>query len=274
VRAGFDALAAAGTPLADTPFGRPMLGVKSGCNEAFVVETLATRVLPGPVPVRSGEIRGAVEASHLRPLVRGEHVRAWSLNEAAQRSSIVWTHDARGLPAASLPPLTRAWLSQWRDRLEGRSDARGARWWALFRTDSASSDRPRVVWGDIGRSPRALVLDAGDRTVPLNTCYVIRATGDDDAHALAALINSPLAAAWLNAIAEPARGGYHRYLGWTCARLPVPADWPRARALLSPLGRDGAAGRPPADERLVRVACEAYGIDRKVVAALLAWHDG
>ncbi|MCE9602917.1 MAG: SAM-dependent methyltransferase [Gemmatimonadetes bacterium] len=279
VRAGFDALAAAGRPLADTPFGRPMLGVKSGCNEAFVVEASAmeasaTRAPSDAVAVRSGALCGTVESSHLRPLARGEHVRAWSLTEEAQRSSIIWTHDTRGIPAESLRPLARAWLTPWRQRLEGRSDARGARWWALFRTEAARSDRPRVVWGDIGRSPRALVLETGDRTVPLNTCYVIRTTVADDAHALAALINSPLAAAWLNAIAEPARGGYHRYLGWTCARLPVPTDWPRARALLSPLGREGAAGRPPSDERLVRVACEAYGIERRVVAALLAWNDG
>ena len=96
----------------------------------------------------------------------------------------------------------------------------------------------------------------------------------DDAFALCALLNSPLAAAWLNAIAEPARGGYHRYLGWTCARLPLPADWPRARALLAPLGRGGAAGAPPSDALLTRVACDAYGIEPVVVAPLLDWNGG
>ena len=297
VRTAFDALTAAGTPLAESPFGRPILGVKSGCNEAFVVETaeptrtfapaggLAHAIVNGidaiaantsgaPVAVRSGEASGTIEASHLRPLARGEHVRAWSLGTATHRSAIVWTHDALGAPARALPPLVRAWLSRWRERLEGRSDGRGARWWALFRTDGARTDRARVVWGDIGRSPRALVLPAGDRTVPLNTCYVVRAASEDDAHALAALINSPLAAAWLNAIAEPARGGYHRYLGWTCARLPVPMDWPRARALLAPLGRDGAAGAPPSDALLTKVVCDAYDIDPVVVAPLLDWSGG
>ena len=273
VRAAFDALAAAGTPLADSPFGRPILGVKSGCNEAFVVE-IDPSTDTTAVTVRSGETSGIVEASHLRPLARGEHVRAWSLTAAAQRSAIVWTHDARGAPASALPPLARGWLARWRGRLEGRSDGRGARWWALYRTEAARTDRARVVWGDIGRTPRALVLRVGDRTVPLNTCYVVRAATEDDAHALAALVNSPLAAAWLNAIAEPARGGYHRYLGWTCARLPVPTDWPRARALLAPLGRDGAAGAPPSDALLVRIACQAYGVEPSVVAPLLEWSGG
>ena len=297
VRTAFDALTAAGTPLAESPFGRPLLGVKSGCNEAFVVETVEPTSSLGrtegrsehiahaaratdrdtgdsAIAIRSGETSGTIEASHLRPLARGEHVRAWSLSADTQRSAIVWTHDALGAPARALPPLVRAWLARWRGRLEARSDGRGASWWALYRTEGARADRARVVWGDIGRSPRALVLPAGDRTVPLNTCYVVRAACEDDAHALAALINSPLAAAWLNAIAEPARGGYHRYLGWTCARLPLPADWPRARALLAPLGRAGAAGAPPSDALLTRVACDAYGIDPVVVAPLLDWNGG
>lgn len=278
VRAAFDALTAAGVPLAASPFGRPLLGVKSGCNEAFVVETGAPCTAeeddaPGaaPVRVRSGAAEGLVEEALLRPLARGEHLRAWGLAPHALTAAIVWTHDARGTPVAELPPHARRWLLRWRRRLEQRTDGRGGRWWALFRTEAARTDRPRVVWGDIGRAPRALVLRAGDRTVPLNTCYVLRAPTEDDAHALAALLNSPVAAAWLGTIAEPARGGYRRYLGWTCARLPVPRDWPRARAVLAPLGRAGRDGAPPDDGTLLRAACEAYRITPSSIAPLLEW---
>src|SRR6185503_13978444 len=101
------------------------------------------------------------------------------------------------------------WLSKWRRELVARTDARhGSRWWSLFRTESARSDRARVVWADVGREPRACVLPAGDATVALNTCYVARCSDQTDALALAALLNSPMARAWLNAVAEPARGGY------------------------------------------------------------------
>lgn len=278
VRAAFDAVAAAGVPLAASALGRPLLGVKSGCNEAFVVEThgpcpATEDDAPGadPVRVRSGGAEGFVEEALLRPLARGEHLRAWTLAPHAGRAAIVWTHDARGTPVTELPPHARRWLTHWRRRLEQRTDGRGARWWALFRTEAARTDRPRVVWGDIGRAPRAVVLRAGDRTVPLNTCYVLRASTEDDAHAVAALLNSPLAAAWLGAIAEPARGGYRRFLGWTCARLPVPRDWPRARAVLAPMGRAGRDGAPPDDGALLRAACEAYGIAPSVVTPLLEW---
>jgi hypothetical protein len=45
----------------------------------------------------------------------------------------------------------------------------------------------------------------------------------------------------LAAIAEPERGGYHRYLGWTFARLSIPAERNRAVSILVPLERDADA---------------------------------
>jgi hypothetical protein len=183
----------------------------------------------------------------------------------------VWTHRPQGGVADELPPATRQWLLRWRRRLESRTDGRGGRWWALFRTEAARDDRPRVVWSDIGRAPRALVLLAGDDTVPLNSCYVVRAPTEDDAHALAALLNSRVAAAWLGVVAEPARGGFRRYLGWTCARLPLPRDWQAASARLAPLGRAGAAGRPPDPAVLDDAVAHAFGVALEELAPLLAW---
>jgi hypothetical protein len=146
-----------------------------------------------------------------------------------------------------------------------RSDAaRAKRWWSLFRVDAADASAPRVVWADFGRRPRALVLPARDPAVPLNTCYVLRARDDCDAIALVALLNSPLAAAWLNALAEPARGGYRRYLGWTMGLLPIPHDWLRARHILS-------EARGLDDDALVEATLDAYSLRRSDVAALLAW---
>jgi N-6 DNA Methylase len=270
VRDAFAAFERAGIPLAASAFGRPMLGVKSGCNDAFLVETGASD--GAIVPVRSGETLGVIERALLRPLARGEHVRRWVLATGAATQAIVWTHESHGAPRAALPPHATAWMQRWRRRLEARTDGRGGHWWALFRTEAARDDRPRVVWGDIGRTPRALVLPAGDPTVPLNTCYVVRAPSEEDAHALAALLNSRLVSSWLCAVAEPARGGFRRFLGWTCARLPVPRDWPGARARLAPLGSAGAAGVPPDDDTLDREVAAAYGIDHVVMAPLLAWH--
>jgi hypothetical protein len=198
VRAAFDRVSRAGTALADSDFGSPMLGVKCGCNEAFVVRLAGGT--NGLAMVRSGDRTGAVERELLRPLLRGEQVTPWAAEGVSEL--ILWTHDARGTPLARLPVHTAHWLGRWRHVLSQRTDVRGnAPWWTLFRTASARDDIPRVVWADMGRTPRALVLPPGDGTVALNSCYVLPCRDPDDASAIAALLNSPLAAAWLGAIA-------------------------------------------------------------------------
>jgi hypothetical protein len=268
-RDAFDLLRRAGQVLARSPLGRPHLGVKCGCNDAFVVDVIGESGSTAHVRASDGRT-GAIERDLLRPLIRGERLARWSAVRVAEH--IVWTHDALDEPVATLPPLAARWLHHWRRALIARADARrAARWWSLFRTEGARVDRPRVVWADIGREPRASVIDAGDSVVALNSCYVVRCRDRCDAHAFAALLNSPLTRAWLNAAAEPARGGYRRYFGWTLALLPVPRDWARSRDILAPISERAHGGSPPTDTELLRAAIEAYAVDTDAVAPLVAW---
>jgi hypothetical protein len=115
------------------------------------------------------------------------------------------------------------------------------------------------------------VLAAGSPVIPLNSCYVLRCRDDADAATLVALLNSPLVAAWLDAIAEPARGGYRRYMAWTVACLPLPADWARARGVLAPVGAAAVTGSPPGDADLLEAVCEAYGVSARTLAPLVEW---
>jgi hypothetical protein len=196
-------------------------------------------------------------------VLRGEEVRPWT--RTATQDLIVWTHGVDGQPLARLPDGVARWLAPHRRLLAARSDARRAtRWWSVFRTDAAATDKPRVVWADIGRSVRAIVLPAGDQTVPLNTCYVARCGSDEDALALCSLLNSSLVSAWLSVIAEQARGGYRRYLGWTISQLPIPREWDSCRSALA-----RAAGPEP--DHLLELAISAYGLRRIDVEPLLIW---
>ena len=115
------------------------------------------------------------------------------------------------------------------------------------------------------------MLDANDSTVLLNSCYVVPCDELADAYALAALLNSPVAAAWLNSLAEPARGGYHRYLGWTVALLPLPRDWPRAREILAPISERAVQGELPGTDTLVSAVAQAYRLTAEDVEPLLLW---
>jgi hypothetical protein len=251
-RRGFDRLRRGAATLTTSVAGRPLLGVKCGLNEAFVVADGST-----------------LDGESLRPLVRGETLTPWRV---APSERIVWTHASDGAPLRTLPAAVMHHLASYRRALGARSDLRGALpWWSLFRTESARTDLARVIWADVGRTVRAAFVAPGDKTVALNSCYVLRCPTPDDALALVALLNSPLASAWLSLVAEPARGGYHRYLGWTMAMLPVPRDWERARSILAPLGREGADGAPPSPHELFERAVAAFRVRRADVAPLVEW---
>ena len=268
VRTAFERVVARGLPLRDAPLGRATLGVKCGCNDAFIVEAIGER--GDAVEVQSLGRTGVVERDRVRPLLRGEAVVPWSIPPS--HSAIIWTHDLPGRPLRSLPAGAARWLSPWRRQLVNRTDLRnGGTWWTLFRTEAAEFSRPRVVWSDFGRTPRAALLPAGDPTVPLNSCYVIACDDHLDALALTALLNSPVAAAFLNTIAEPARGGWRRYLAWTVALLPIPLDWPRARSVLAPIAERALLGNVPTPDDLLMAACHAYRLRRADVAPLVAW---
>jgi hypothetical protein len=289
VRKAFDAVAAAGIPLSETEFGPPLLGVKCGCNAAFLV-SLDSHDSPDDDVARVRSIgpaaatrTGVVERWMLRPVVRGRTIPGWQTTPGSQRAAhapqwILWTHETADgvpdLPMRALPPAAARWLAPWRHRLAARSDTHGrGPWWALFRTDSASTRSPRVVWSDLGQVSRATVLPVGDPTVPLNSCYAVGAPSETDAHALCAIINSPIAAAWLNVLAEPARGGFHRYLAWTVGLLPLPVNWARARAILGVIGGRIAGGSVPGRGELSEAVAAAYDLSAGALAPLLSWPE-
>lgn len=303
-RVAFDALRHAGPPLADSPLGRPLLGVKCGCNAAFLVHAVEHHDDGATVTslAASTPTQGVIERAVLRPALRGEALvgpvaahtpgnhapgndapgnhapGADTPRHSAQPDEhdvrIIWTHDAFGKPLAALPPATARWLGSWRPRLRARRDARQSQpWWTLFRTDAARADLPRLVWADIGRQLRLRLLPPHDPTVPLNTCYVLRLATLDDAYAALALLSSDVAAAWLDVLAEPARGGFRRYLGWTVGALPVPQAWPRVVADLAPLGKRLHAGEHLPAPLLNTAVARAYGLSLTVITPLLAWHQ-
>lgn len=267
-RKAFERIRSLGTPFAVSAFGRPMLGVKTGCNAAYVVHV--DGIEDDVASISAGDRRGRIEREMLRPLVRGETLAAWKT--IGQREYLVWSHCDDNLPRKELPPLARNWLLPFRDQLSGRTDLHGRLpWWTVFRTESARHERARVVWADFGLTPRAIVIEPGDSTVPLNTCYAISCDTLDDARSLAALLNSPLVSSWLNVVAEPARGGYRRYLGWTVSLLPLPSEWEYARERLAPLGARAMSGDVPSDDELLAAALDAYRVTFAEIQPLLSW---
>ncbi|HEY0971064.1 MAG TPA: hypothetical protein VGE02_08865 [Gemmatimonadales bacterium] len=102
---------------------------------------------------------------------------------------------------------------------------------------------------------------------------MLRCASDADALALVALLNSPVVAAWLSLLAEPARGGYRRYMAWTVALLPIPRRWAESRDDLARIACAAWGGCPPHDDELTDAACRAYGVTPREVRPLLEWDE-
>ena len=275
VRTAFEKLRRTAPPLGDSPLGRPQLGTKCGCNAAFLVH--ATEHDDELATITANARSALIERQMLRPALRGEAIQSLAAQTSQQVGSgdlrIIWTHDNNGTPLRTLPPHAARWLAQWRSRLDARHDARTSTpWWSLFRTDAAHAEAPRLVWADIGKQLRTRVLAAGDPTVPLNSCYVMRTPALEDALALHTLLESPLVAAWLNAIAEPARGGFRRFLGWTVAVLPLPPDWINARTALADISRYTASGNTLSTDDHISATADAYGVSVASMQPLLDWN--
>jgi hypothetical protein len=126
----------------------------------------------------------------------------------------------------------------------------------------------KVVWKDLSRGLCAAVLEdsvrLGDRNIPLvpnQTLYAIDAATLDEAHVIAALLNSTIVNVLAIAIAERAKDSYFRYFGRTVARLPLPAvvnasaSWSR---LLRAARR--AAESPAAMQDIDRTVAVLYGV--------------
>ena len=178
------------------------LGVKSGCNAAFI------------------DPPDDVERELIRPAVRGRDIAPFA---ARSTTRLLYPHDRAGHALETLPPAARRHLLRSEAALARRADATSGPWWALHRTGPASAPH-RVVWADLSRRLAAVALPP--RFVPLNSCYLAVVPSAGAARTLTAWLNST----WIDALArlgaDPARGGFARLNARTIGALP----WPSAAA--------------------------------------------
>src|SRR5262249_17503399 len=241
-------------PLAETLARTPVMGVKSGDNGAFFLDV--KRVRRNAVETRDGT---HIPLSVVCRCVRGRDVRRWSV---AEPTWMLW------------PP------------------ARGFRRFALARgLDAAALQlsyvRPehlgiKVVWKDLSRGICAALLpDARTihgRAVPLvpnQTLYALDAASMDEAHVLAAALNSTIVNALTVAVAERAKDFHFRYFGRTIARIPLPrieptgTAWPQLLRCARRATRDADAG-----DEIDRVMAELYGVSAEEHARLAEYLRG
>ncbi len=224
-RRALERFRAGGVPLRD--IATAQLGVKTGADDVFIGRVVRAE---GRLLVMCfGSLEVPLDPGLVRPVIRGRDIKPY---RARASRAMLWVCDRRGRPLPTLPAQAAAYLERHRAKLERRADYRGGPYWTVFRTGPSLSPH-RVVWPDIARRPRAVMLDATDQhhAIPLNSCYVACVRGRAKALAITAVINSSWFAALAAVTASEARGGYRRINASVVAQLPVPSSEPGLRDL-------------------------------------------
>jgi hypothetical protein len=218
---------------------KPFMGVKTGDNRNFFLDDATIHRLRIP-------------SAALCRCVRGRDLRRWTVSESQW---MLW-------------PPRNGWAkpARWLERL---AEERG-----LVPEDfRLSFVRPehvgiKVAWKDLSRGMAAAVLpdavNIGGQPFPLvpnQTLYAIDAVSLDEAHVIAAVLNSTVAGALLLCTAERAKDAHYRYFGRTVAALPFPDPAPEWDALVRASRRAHRGAAANVDPVVARL----YGIsDREL----------
>lgn len=226
VRALFDKLRKNGAPLSEYAEIKPYYGIKTGCNEAFLVDQATKERLCREDP-RSAEI--------LKKYLRGQDLARWSpewanlwliLLKSSGDHRWPWsrsaTEDAAARVFAQTYPALYGHLRPLEGKLRSRAD-RGRFWWELRSCAYYESfERAKLIYPDILWQSSFCLSPAA--TYTNNTAYLLPT---DDLWLLCCL-NSPVIWSYLWGTAQHAKDEALRMFSESVATIPIAAPSPRS----------------------------------------------
>ncbi|MGL4944578.1 MAG: Eco57I restriction-modification methylase domain-containing protein, partial [Thermoguttaceae bacterium] len=211
----FDKLIAVGVSLKEYVGGKVYYGIKTGLNEAFVIDA-ATRKRLIKEDKRSEEI--------IKPFLAGRDIKRYAPLETEKFLILFpkgFTNEHGNKPRSGWNWLCENYsaianhLEPFKKRGQVRQD-QGDYWWELRACDYYGSfEQPKIVFPDIALRMQA-TYDVGDM-YSVNTSYIIP---QDDKYLLA-LLNSAIVQFVFVNITSQIRGGYSRFLRQYVERLPI-----------------------------------------------------
>ncbi len=199
----FRKIMAHGVTLGEYVKGRIFYGIKTGLNEAFIIDDEKKKSLIA---------RSRNSADIIKPLLQGEDIRRWYIDYKDRY--LIFTR--RGINI-DLYPAVRDHLSQWKEDLtpkQTKSQKRGRKpgryKWFEIQDDVAYYeifDGPKIIFPDIAKEPRFYFDTSGHYLA--NTAYAL---GTDDLYLLGVL-NSKVFWFAISKISIPfgTRAGKYRY---------------------------------------------------------------
>jgi hypothetical protein len=241
-------------------YGAPLYGIKTGLNEAFIIDT----------PTRDRLVkRDPKSADLLKPFLRGENIKRWRV----ESDGLFLINTPKGKVDIEQYPAVRDWLLPFRPELEKRATQQ--EWWELQQAQLAYQplmDSRAIVFPDLSQGPKFGICDS----TAFFDCTLFFMDNSDPV--LVTLLNSKVSWSFLFSISNPMRGGIWRVRlkSQYVEQLPIPDMPPAARTRLANLGeacttaaRERHAVQSAVQHRLLDLA----GSDRrKLTGKLEEWH--
>jgi hypothetical protein len=198
-------LRAKGRSLEEVVEGRFYMGVKTGLNDAFVIDEATRQRLVEEDP-RSAEI--------IKPWLRGRDVKRWRVDWAGLY--VIFTYhgvDIERYPAVS------AYLEPFREQLERRATSANHAWYELQQPQMgiySEFANPKIVWPDIARRCEFALDDNG---AYLDMTMFTSPSGD---HFLLGVLNSSVSQWFVQHISSTIQQGFLRFKRVDLSQLPLP----------------------------------------------------
>ncbi|OGP55632.1 MAG: hypothetical protein A2162_08700 [Deltaproteobacteria bacterium RBG_13_52_11b] len=211
----------AGTPLGEYVEGKFYYGIKTGLNEAFVINEVTRQRLIAEDPQ---------SADLIKLWLRGRDIRKWKAEWAglylitiASSANREWPWSKEKSEAKARPLFAKTYtaihrhLSQYEDKLRIRDD-QGKFWWELRSCVYWEEfERPKIVYPDIAQSSKFTWVES---TAFLgNTAYMIPTNEEW----LVGLLNSKLIWWFYLNISSMIQGGFVRFIAQYMEQVPIPS---------------------------------------------------
>lgn len=241
-------------------YGAPLYGIKTGLNEAFVIDRATRDALVARDP-KSAEL--------LEPFIGGDDIARW----AADSRDLFLVNIPKGRIEISDYPAIEAWLAPHAEKANRRATQQ--EWFELQQAQlnyQAAFRKPKIIYPEISQGAKFAFDPTG---ALINKTVFSVPTGD---MSLLAFLNSRLAWFYLFGEATSLRGGKWRVLlqAIYVETLPIPNESDAYGSQLAPLGlvaATAAADRRDKTKAVQRRIKSDLGGGRKLTRKLEAWHD-
>jgi len=212
----------AGKPLGEYVGGEIYYGIKTGLNEAFVIDAATRERLIAEDP-KSAEV--------IKPWLRGKDIFKWRTQWArlyvlalvsSANQPWRWANEsdenvARSVFESEYPAIYRH-MSLWEEKLKKRDD-QGRHWWELRSCAYYNEfEKSKILWPGISSALSVFSLDESGYYGNDNNQFVLSGS-----QYLLAILNSPATSFVLGHVCDKVQGGFYRLKIIYIEQLPIPA---------------------------------------------------